>query len=184
MSGNLPGVGDEPGFISLEAACYGTPGNSHFPDPNALRQFAPGLGRIFSLQNVADSTYHALQFTLRRATGPFTLGIAYSYSHSIDDSSDRSDTTLVNSFDLASNKASSNFDQRHLLNVSYLYKLDHVVNKLRYWFSDIGYDESDSFTTTLPEIILPPRTCLAGWMGAVWHHDVPVGYAIQRGQRR
>ncbi|MGA8153940.1 MAG: carboxypeptidase regulatory-like domain-containing protein [Terriglobales bacterium] len=141
----------DPGFVNLQAACFGTPGNSSFPDPNVLRQFAPGIGRIFSLQNVAYSTYHALQVTVRRATGPFTLGVAYSYSHSIDDSSDRSDTTLVNSFDLASNKASSNFDQRHLLNISYLYKLDHVVNKFRYWFSDIGNDDPAG-SSALPEV--------------------------------
>ena len=141
----------DPGFVNLQAACYGTPGNSHFPDPNLLRQFAPSLGRIFSLQNVADSSYHALQVTLRHASGPLTVGLAYSYSHSIDDSSDRSDTTLVNSFDLASNKASSNFDQRHLLNIDYLYKLDHVVNKLRYWFSDVS-NVDPSTGSSLPEV--------------------------------
>ena len=153
----------DPGYVNLQAACFGTPGNSHFADPNLLRQFAPGIGRIFSLQNVANSNYHAMQFTLRRATGPFTMGIAYSYSHSIDDSSDRSDTTLVNSFDLASNKASSNFDQRHLLNISYLYKLDSVLNKFRYWFSDIGYDDSNG-TAALPEVSSAlGRTLLQGW---------------------
>ncbi|MGA8734223.1 MAG: carboxypeptidase regulatory-like domain-containing protein [Terriglobales bacterium] len=130
-------------FVNLEAACFGTPGKN-FPDPNSLRTFAPGFGQIFSLQNVANSDYNALQFTLRRATGPLTVGLSYTYSHSIDDSSDRSDTTLVNSFNLSSNKASSNFDQRHLLNISYVYKLDSFVNKLRYWFSDIGYDDNAS----------------------------------------
>jgi hypothetical protein len=49
-----------------------------------------------------------------------TLGVAYTYSHSIDDASDRSDATFVNSFDIASNRASSNFDQRHLLHISYI----------------------------------------------------------------
>lgn len=140
----------DPGFVNLQAACFGTPGIA-VPDPNALRTFAPGLGRIFSLQNVADSTYNALQMTLRRATGPLTLGVAYTYSHSIDDSSDRSDTTLVNALDLASNKASSNFDQRHLLNISYLYKLDSFVNKLRYWLSDASLDASGS-STALPDV--------------------------------
>jgi hypothetical protein len=142
----------QPGFVNLEAACFGTPGNTRLPDPNSLRTIAPGLGRIFSLQNVADSTYHAMQFTIRRATGPLTLGVAYTYSHSIDDSSDRSDTTLVNAFDLAQNRASSNFDQRHLLNISYLYKLDHVISNLRYWFSDIGFDSTAaSQQVALPE---------------------------------
>jgi hypothetical protein len=139
-----------PDFVNLEAACFGTPGKN-FPDPNSLRTFAPGFGQIFSLQNVADSNYNALQATLRRATGPLTLGVSYTYSHSIDDSSDRSDTTLVNSFNLSSNKASSNFDQRHLLNISYVYKLDSLVNKLRYWFSDIGYDESAPKSAPTPE---------------------------------
>jgi hypothetical protein len=51
------------------------------------------------------------------------LGASYTYSHSLDNSSDRSDATFVNSYDLASNKASSNFDQRNLLNVSYVVEL-------------------------------------------------------------
>jgi len=136
-------------FVNLQAACFGS--SNQIPNPNSLRTFAPGLGQIFSLQNVADSNYNALQFTVRRATGPLTVGVSYTYSHSIDDSSDRSDTALVNSFDLSSNKASSNFDQRHLLNISYVYKLDSFVDKLRYWFSDIGYDESAPKSAPMPE---------------------------------
>ena len=148
--GGTPWYNTNADFVNLQAACFGTPGKS-FPDPNSLRTFAPGLGQIFSLQNVADSNYNGLQATLRRNTGPLTLGVSYTYSHSIDDSSDRSDTTLVNSFNLSSNKASSNFDQRHLLNISYVYKLDSFVNKLRYWFSDIGYDDSAPKSVPLPE---------------------------------
>jgi hypothetical protein len=52
--------------------------------------------------------------------------VAYTYSHSIDDASDRSDSTFVNSFDLRSNRASSNFDQRHLLHISFIYDL-HLI---------------------------------------------------------
>ena len=150
-----------PAFVNLEAACFGTPGIA-VPDPNALRTFAPGIGRIFSLQNVATSTYNAMQVTLRRSTGPLTLGVSYSYSHSIDDSSDRSDTTLVNALDLASNKASSNFDQRHLLNISYLYKLDSVVNRLRYWLSNVDYGVSPS-AAALPEPSNFGRKLIEGW---------------------
>jgi hypothetical protein len=139
-----------PDFVNLQAACFGTPGKN-FPDPNSLREYAPGFGQIFSLQNVAASSYNGLQFTLRRATGPLDLGVSYTYSHSIDDSSDRSDTTLVNSDNLSSNTASSNFDQRHLLNISYVYKLDSLVGKLRYWFSDIGYDDSTPQPTAMLE---------------------------------
>jgi len=125
LDGNLISSGS-PGFVNLEAACYGIFNPAHpetFPDPNSLRTFAPSIGQIFSLQNVANSHYDALQITLRRTKAPLSLELAYTYGHSTDDSSDRFDSTFVNSFDLASNRASSNFDQRHLLNVSYVIDL-------------------------------------------------------------
>jgi Carboxypeptidase regulatory-like domain len=107
-------------YMYLQAACT----NPNIRSVNSLpgRPY-PGLGRILSLQNVANSSYHALQATLRHSSGPLTLGVSYSYSHSIDDASDRSDPVLVDSYDLRENRASSNFDERHLLNVSYVYKL-------------------------------------------------------------
>ena len=110
----------------MEAACYGnSPVASDYGgpnvNPNALRQYAPGLGQIYSLQNIANSNYNALQVVLRRTQGPLFLGMAYTYSHLLDDASDRSDTTFVNSYDLHSSYASSNYDQRHLLHISYIY---------------------------------------------------------------
>jgi hypothetical protein len=109
-----------PAYMYLQAACT----NPNIPNVNSLpgRPY-PGLGRVLSLQNVAGSSYHALQATLRHSSGPLTAGISYSYSHSLDDASDRSDPVLVNSYDLRENRASSNFDERHLLNISYVYRL-------------------------------------------------------------
>lgn len=109
-----------PGFTNMQAACYGVGGRVN---PNALRQNYPGLGQIYSLENVANSSYNAFQTTLRRVQGPLNLGVAYTYSHSLDNASDRSDTTFVNSYDLRSNHANSNFDQRQLLHISYVYEL-------------------------------------------------------------
>jgi hypothetical protein len=100
---------------NLNIAC----GNSG-PDP--FRPFL-GFGNITSLQPIANSNYNALQVQVRRTSGPLTMDVAYSYSHSIDDASDRFDTTFVNSYDLRANRASSNFDQRHILNISYVYDL-------------------------------------------------------------
>jgi hypothetical protein len=94
---------------------------------NSLPRPYPGLGQVLSLENSANSSYHALQATLRHSSGPLTLGISYSYSHSIDNSSDRSDPVLVNSYDLRGNRASSNFDQRNLLTVSYVYNLKNLT---------------------------------------------------------
>jgi hypothetical protein len=149
----------QPAFVNLEAACFGAPLTvlGEFPDVNALRQFAPGFNRILSLENIANSSYNALQATLRRVEGPLTLGISYTYGHSIDDSSDRSDTTFVNSFDLHSTRASSNFDERHLLNISYLYNLPLIgLGKRINSFFGAGADQDVNATEgspSLPEIV-------------------------------
>jgi hypothetical protein len=124
----------DPAYTNLVAACYASigsvnyfsPGIVNSLSPNALRTYAPGIGEIYSLQNVANSSYHAFQMTFRKVQGPVTLGIAYTYSHSLDNASDRSDSTFVNSFALKSNRASSNFDQRHLLHFSYILDLSLI----------------------------------------------------------
>jgi Carboxypeptidase regulatory-like domain len=124
-----------PAFANLSTACAGLNG----ADPRSYGAIggalAPTVGSIYSLQNIADSTYNAFQATLRRTKGPLTLGVSYTYSHSLDDSSDRTSTAFVNAFDLKQNWASSDFDQRHLLNVSYIYSLPlrAVWLKLNHW---------------------------------------------------
>jgi hypothetical protein len=106
-------------YVHLQAACT----NLNIPNVNSLPGHPyPGLGRVLSLQNAADSSYHAFQFTARRTLRSLTTGVSYAYSHSIDDSSDRSDPVLVNSYDLRENRASSNFDERHLLTFNYIYQ--------------------------------------------------------------
>jgi hypothetical protein len=89
-------------------------------DPSPFRPFL-GFASIASLEEAASSTYHALQVSLRRSVGGLQFSVAYTYSHSIDNSSDRSDSNFVDSYNLHSNRASSNFDQRHILNMGYVY---------------------------------------------------------------
>ncbi len=128
----------EPAWTNLSAACYGTtnPTNGlvyqEIANPNTLRPYF-GFQRILSLQNIADSQYHALQATMRRTRGPLTIGASYTYSHSFDDSSDRSDASFVNSANIKSSWASSNFDQRHLLNVNYIYDLPKFARDFGRW---------------------------------------------------
>lgn len=151
LNGTTVGPQD-PAYINLEAACFGSniPPLPATPNPNTLRPY-PGIGEILALQNVANSSYNALQTTLRRTKGGLTIGGSYTYSHGIDDSSDRSDSTFVNSYDLRSNRASSNFDQRHLLNVSYIYSLPDLGSVLSKWGSGHGGEPTgDSQDTQLP----------------------------------
>jgi hypothetical protein len=83
----------------------------------------PGYGSIAWLQTAASSNYNALQVLFRRTAGGLDLTMAYTYSHSIDDSSDRYDGSFTNTYDPAANRASSNFDQRHLLNASSIWDM-------------------------------------------------------------
>lgn len=111
--------------LALIAACDGTPATTRpaiaFP-LNLLRPYQ-GLGTITGIQNVAGSVYHSMQFTVRHSHGPLDLAVSYTYGHSLDSSSDRYQSNFVNAFDLAANRASSDFDQRHLLNITYVYQL-------------------------------------------------------------
>lgn len=108
-----------PAYNNLALACSEINGQGSGAD--AFRPHV-GIGRIFAINNNANSNYNSLQVTVKHTSGPFTLGVAYSYSHSFDDASDRNDP-IPNAFNLHSNYASSNFDQRHLVNVSYIYDL-------------------------------------------------------------
>jgi hypothetical protein len=101
---------------------------------DAYRPFA-GYGNINHLQDAASSTYHGLELAVRRNVGSLDLSLSYTYAHSIDDSSSRQDSGMVNSYDLHANRASSNFDQRHTLSLSYVwdipfFKSPGVTNKL------------------------------------------------------
>ncbi|MGA3347447.1 MAG: carboxypeptidase regulatory-like domain-containing protein [Candidatus Sulfotelmatobacter sp.] len=89
-------------------------------NPDPFRPYQ-GYSNITFLQPAASSNYNSLQVAVRRTAGSLQLSLAYTYSHSIDDSSDRSDGSFVNSYNPASNRASSNFDERQVLNASYVW---------------------------------------------------------------
>ncbi len=102
--------------VNLNVAC----GNVTTPDP-----YRPitGYGNITFLETQANSTYNALQIYLRRTVGRAQFSLAYTYGHSIDNSSDRYDGTFIDSYNLERTRASSNFDERHILAGSYVYDL-------------------------------------------------------------
>jgi hypothetical protein len=91
-------------------------------DPSPSRKFV-GFNTITYKSYGADSIYHSLQVSVRRTIAPLVVSASYTYSHSIDDSSDWQDQNFVNSFDPRANRASSNFDERHIFTFSYVYNL-------------------------------------------------------------
>jgi hypothetical protein len=87
---------------------------------------------------------------MRKIQGPLTLGVAYTYSHSMDDASDRSDSTFVNSANIRSNYASSNFDQRHLLHISHIYNLP-LLSFWQRFASNLSRDPDSENTAAVNE---------------------------------
>ncbi|MGA3105455.1 MAG: TonB-dependent receptor [Terriglobales bacterium] len=102
-------------LINLNIAC----GNAN---PDLYRPYQ-GYDSIYGIIGGANSSYNSLQVSGRRNAGGLQLTLAYTYSHSIDNSSDRYDSAFVDSYNLASYRASSSYDQRHIFTVSYIYNL-------------------------------------------------------------
>ena len=158
----------------------------------------PGFSNIISVSNIADSEYSAFQGTLRATTGALTLGISYTFSHSLDDASDRSSANFANSLDIHSNHASSDFDQRQLLNVSYIYDLPllkvlhgflHLTNN-----GSASDDDDAEPVSTAGNRHRGYADCLASVsslaadharrLAALRHHQLPVRHALQCRQCR
>jgi len=112
----------QPAWVNMNIACYGAAGFGKPFNPSVFRPY-PTLGSILKVANIAKSDYNAFQLNVRKTTAPFSFGLSYTYSHSIDNSSDRADADFVNSYNLGANRASSNFDQRHNVAFSYIYGL-------------------------------------------------------------
>ena len=134
--GGVPITGQA--LINLQVACGA--------DPNPFRSFL-GYGNITRIQDSGSSIYHSFQASLRHTAGRLQLNASYTWSHSIDDSSDRFDSGFVNSFDLAANRASSNFDQRHIFNLSYVYDLPFFKNGNGFTRTFLGGWEWSGITT-------------------------------------
>ncbi len=56
-------------------------------DPSPYRKFV-GFGTVTSKSYGADSIYNSMQVSIRRTIAPLVISASYTYSHSIDDSSD------------------------------------------------------------------------------------------------
>jgi hypothetical protein len=111
-SGTVNGVAPTgPAAIQFNVACGG--------DANPYRQYG-GYGTVTANQYVGNSSYNALQVSLRRHVGRLSFDLAYTWSHSLDDASDYASGNFVDSYNLRLARASSDFDQRQILNIGYV----------------------------------------------------------------
>ncbi len=101
-----------------ELATTAANGNLVFPRP------IDGFNRINYTSFGSNSTFHALQASLRRRSRRgFFYRINYTFGKSIDDSSTQNDFTGSDVFNLKLDRARSNFDQRHSLTAATRYQL-------------------------------------------------------------
>jgi hypothetical protein len=145
--GPIVGPG-QPAWVNMNIACYGVPGFGNPFNPSVFRPYST-MGSILAVANNASSNYNAFQFSLRKTTAPLAFGLSYTYSHSIDNSSDRADADFVNSYDLASNRASSNFDQRHNLSFSFIYdsQIRNFLHNSFHMFHDFDEDPTNTLSS-------------------------------------
>ena len=109
----------------------GTVLNVPLPGPGAIaaRRPIPQLSQISDIRWNGWATYHALTLSAKRRLAKRLMFDAnWTWSHSIDDASDPgatlNETNLPqNVYDLGAEKASSSFDHRHRVVVSFLYQL-------------------------------------------------------------
>ena len=97
---------------NLSVACGSSPADPY-------RQYT-GYSTINLIEPQANSIYNSFQVAVRRTAGLAQFTLAYTWSHSIDDSSARYDTNFLDSYNMARTRASSNFDQRQILNIGFV----------------------------------------------------------------
>jgi hypothetical protein len=93
---------------------------------NSADPFRPYIGTsgINNVTNSAQSVYNAVQVGVTRYFGRLNGSLAYTYGHSLDDASDgSSNAEMVNGLNQHMSYASSNFDERHVLELSAVYDL-------------------------------------------------------------
>ena len=105
----------------MSVACGANPADPY--------RFYRGYSTITLVEPQANSLYNSFQVSVRRSVGRSLFTLAYTWSHSIDDSSDRYDGNFLDSYNMARTRASSNYDQRHILNIGYVLESPFLRNR-------------------------------------------------------
>ena len=92
--------------------------------------YQPQYGALVAWSTIANSTYNGMWVTYRERLKDVTVDFNYTYSHSLDDASGVQTTGayggsafILNAFDQRANYTHSDFDQRHVINVSSVVQL-------------------------------------------------------------
>jgi hypothetical protein len=131
-------LGATTALADLDFFCYSGTANAPYPCPSdqPSRFWQDQFSSLYALTTIGMSYYNAAQVTLRHASRHgFQADINYTYSHSIDMGSDAERASefangvtgafslILNTWKPYLNRASSDFDTRHLITVDSVYEL-------------------------------------------------------------
>ncbi len=101
------------------------------PGPVAPRRPYPNLADGTAVAPWGDSSYHSMQTTVqRRLSAGFSMLAAWTWSHSIDNSSGTGSETVQTPYNLHLNRGNSTFDLRHNVVLSWTYELPFGRGKM------------------------------------------------------
>lgn len=130
--------------------------NQPVPGPGAVapRRPYPNLSDAIGVTPWANSSYNSLQTTFTRRMGSYvTFNGAYTWSHSIDNSSGESSSTPIqNSYNLRAERGNSSFDVRH--------------NFVMSWTMELPFGKGKRWMSNAPA---PVQWVTAGWQANAIH---------------
>ncbi len=129
---SVASVGTTGGPVSYAATVSGQPVSTDIANhlaiacgntPDPLRPFL-GIAGITHSENIASANYNALQVGVTRSFGHLNGSLAYTYGHSLDDASDGGiGAEIPNAYNVGASRATSNFDEKHVLEISIVFDL-------------------------------------------------------------
>jgi Carboxypeptidase regulatory-like domain len=181
----------------LTVAYVGAKGSHIFVTEN-INQATPGPGAVVSRRpytNLADGTtvapwgdssYHSLQTTFeRRFSAGLSVLAAWTWSHSIDDTSGTGSETIQNPFNLAFNRGNSTFDLRQNVTLSWTYELPFGNGKpflgqakgpLQWAVGGWQLNSIDSFQSGTPFTVTMLQNTLNVGSGVQWPNRLASGH--------
>ena len=180
----------------LTVAYVGAKGSHIFVTEN-INQATPGPGAVANRRpytNLADGTtvapwgnssYNSLQTTFeRRFSAGLSVLAAWTWSHSIDDTSGTGSETIQNPFNLALNRGNSTFDLRHNVTLSWTYELPFGNGKtffrqasgpLQWAAGGWQLNSIDTFQTGTPFTVTMLQNTLNVGSGVQWPNRIASG---------
>ena len=161
--------------------------NEAIPGPGAVasRRPYPNLGDGTAVGPWGNSEYHSLQTTFeRRFSAGLSILAAWTWSHSIDDTSGTGSETVQTPYNLALNRGNSTFDVRHNVVLSWTYELPFGKGKMFLhnsrgpldWIAGGWQINSiDTFQTGTPFTLTMASSTLNAGSGVQWPNRIASG---------